>query len=334
MISPDEMSLRFTGRTRLNSMPNSIQIQSQLWERISTKFFPFLYPNDLASRSRSHRQVSNVEFSSVASLKENGFSNVRMHSNVNFFFLQSVKQQLFPLIAQISLKSSLSVFSLNCFITISDFIPFSWKVRESQTGRIRLWLHKDLKVYKVHFVFESLINRVPVLTKSRVMWSDLEEQQMRCEALLTAFCMTWKICLGYSASTELQWSNHVWAKVQISLGSIWNRSWFHRTPGNTILLTNAAEEYNSCSNPLLPNQWPAPKSCHLSSQYWPCSMALTRRLVILMTSSRVTKEVCKDARSTSSSMAFRYWSLILLTFCPPRARPSMSKSAQQTRTDN
>ena len=50
-----------------------------------------------------------------------------MHANLKVFDAVS-KQQLFPLIRQISFKSSLRMFNLNCFITISNFILTRWKV--------------------------------------------------------------------------------------------------------------------------------------------------------------------------------------------------------------
>mmetsp|Transcript_105344 Transcript_105344/g.319626 ORF Transcript_105344/g.319626 Transcript_105344/m.319626 type:complete len:212 (-) Transcript_105344:3-638(-) len=53
------------------------------------------------------------------------------------------------------------------------------------------------------------------------------------------------------------------------------------------------------------------------------SKAFTRRLVILISSSRVLKAVCKDASLTSNVTALRYVSLHALMTAPPCATPSV-----------
>ena len=54
----NEMSMEFITRTRLNSIPNSIQIDRKLSEIIGAEVFAFSHPCDLESRSMSTRLVS------------------------------------------------------------------------------------------------------------------------------------------------------------------------------------------------------------------------------------------------------------------------------------
>ena len=105
--------------------------------------FLFCIPMTLNQGQGHIDRQQNAAFSSIyhhhAKFEPNWFVNVRMYVNAEFF-LQSVKQLPFPW-SNNSLKITLLMFSLNCFMAISSFISFCWKVSKKvkPTGIAFCW---------------------------------------------------------------------------------------------------------------------------------------------------------------------------------------------------
>ena len=127
------MSMRFITPTSLNSIPNSIQIDWTCCETIGAQVLAFLHFCELESRSRSIRLVSKCRIQQNLLSHQVWIKSVYQHPNAYkclSFLMQSVKQHLFSLFKWILLESSLSMFSLNCFIITSNFTLIRQKVCE------------------------------------------------------------------------------------------------------------------------------------------------------------------------------------------------------------
>ena len=102
-----------------------------------------------------------VDFSSIyyTTLEQNWLKNLQMHTKDKVISSRTTKQQLFPLLTQISLTGTTRMFSLNCFITSPHFLsphhisyhlttflitsphffPFYWKMWERMKQPCLAW---------------------------------------------------------------------------------------------------------------------------------------------------------------------------------------------------
>ena len=131
----------------LSSMPNSIQNKRELCEIIGAEVLAFLHPSDLECRSMSLRLVTKcgvqqyLPSHQVLTNLIYKCLNQWTRANIKVLLTQLIEQQLFPLIQQILAQSSIIMFCLNCFNSISNFIFMSGNMSEKMkpTGLVLCW---------------------------------------------------------------------------------------------------------------------------------------------------------------------------------------------------